>query len=178
MNNNIPPSLNFNPSEWRHRLPLVIAAFVGLCIALYLSFYQMHIIGNVWDPFFGNGTKKVLTSDFSKMFPIPDALLGAIGYLCDIIFGSIGGENRWRTKPWTVLVFGIVVALLALTSIVLVIAQLIILKSACTLCLCSAIISISIVRPAMHEVFASIHYLKEVKHQHFSVWKAMLGEHG
>jgi uncharacterized membrane protein len=174
-NRDFPPELNYNPSSWSKRTPLIIASSIGFCIALYLAFYQMHVLKNVWEPFFGNGTKEVLTSTLSQKFPIPDALLGAFGYLFDIIFGSIGSTNRWRTKPWIVLLFGIVVALLGLTSIFLVLAQLLFLKSACTLCLCSAIISISLINPAMHEVLASVHYLKKAKIKHLSVWQALWG---
>lgn len=172
----IPPAWNYNPSTWQQRIPLIIIGFIGFCIAMYLAFYQMHIVNSVWDPFFGDGTEKVLTSKLSQKFPIPDALLGAFGYLTDIVSGVIGGVDRWKTKPWIVIIFGIAVGPLGLVSILLVISQPIIVGHWCTLCLCSAIISVIMISPAMDEFLASLQYLQRVKHKQLSVWKAFWGD--
>jgi uncharacterized membrane protein len=142
---------------------------------MYLAFYQLHIVNSVWDPFFGNGTEKVLTSKLSQKFPIPDALLGAFGYLIDVVTGSVGNEGRWKTKPWIVIIFGIAVGPLGLVSILLVISQPIIVGYWCTLCLCSAVISVVMISPAMDELLASLQYLQRVKHKKLSVWKAFWG---
>lgn len=169
----IPNVQRFNPSSWSHRIPLIIAGFIGLCIALYLSFYQMHFINKVWDPFFGNGTEKVLTSKFSEKFPIPDALLGAFGYLSDLILGSIGNINRWRSQPWIVLLLGVVAGLMALTGILLILAQFFFLRNFCTLCFTSAIISFIIAGIAGKEVLASIKFIQTKKQESGSFWKAL-----
>jgi uncharacterized membrane protein len=171
----IPPAWNYNPSSWGQRIPLIIVGSVGFCIAMYLAFYQLHLVDNVWDPFFGDGTEKVLTSKISQKFPIPDALLGAFGYLLDVVTGIIGGTGRWKTKPWVVIVFGLAVGPLGLVSILLVISQPVIVGYWCTLCLCSAIISVIMISPAMDEFLASLQYLQRVKHKKLSVWKAFLG---
>ena len=172
----IPPAWNYNPSSKQNRIPLVIMAFIGFCIAMYLSFYQMHIIKNVWDPFFGDGTEKVLTSTLAKKFSIPDALLGALAYLTDLVTGSIGGADRWRTKPWAVLFFGVAVGPIGLFSVFLVISQPVIVGHWCTLCLCSAFISVVIISPAVDESLASLQYLQRVKNRKRSVWKAFWGD--
>lgn len=172
----LPPAWNYNPSSWPQRIPLIIIGFVGFCIALYLSFYQMHIVDAVWDPFFGNGTEKVLTSKLSQKFPIPDALLGAFGYLIDVVSGVIGGVDRWKTKPWIVIIFGVAVGPLGLVSILLVISQPVIVGYWCSLCLCSAIISVIMISPAMDEFLASLQYLQRVKHKGLSRWKAFWGD--
>jgi uncharacterized membrane protein len=172
----IPPAWNYNPSSWPQRIPLVIIGFIGFCIAMYLAFYQLHVIENVWDPFFSEGTEKVLTSKISQKFPIPDALLGAFGYLLDVVTGVIGGIHRWKTKPWVVIIFGIAVGPLGLVSILLVISQPVIVGYWCTLCLCSAIISVLMISPAMDELLASLQYLQRVKHKQLSVWKAFWGD--
>lgn len=171
----IPPAWNYNPSEWPQRTPLIIVAFIGMGIALYLTSYQLHIIPSVWDPFFGNGSEKILTSSISRTLPIPDALLGAFGYLTDAVTAIIGGEKRWKTKPWIVIIFGIAVGPLGLVSILLVISQPVFLHNWCTLCLCSAVISVIMISPAMDELLASFQYLQRVKHKGFSVWKAFWG---
>ena len=172
---NIPPAWKYNPSAWHQRLPLTIVAFVGFAIAMYLAAYQLHWVSSVWDPFFGNGTEKILTSSISKTLPIPDALLGALGYITDAVTAIVGGEDRWKTKPWIVIVFGIAVGPLGLVSILLVISQPVVLHNWCTLCLCSAAISVMMISPAMDELLASLQYLQRVKHRRLSVWKAFWG---
>lgn len=177
MNNEacIPPAWEYNPSSWPQRLPLVVIGSIGFFIAMYLAFYQMGIVKTVWDPFFGQSTEKVLTSEISKKFPVPDALLGAFGYLLDVVTGVIGGTDRWKTKPWMVIVFGIAVGPLGLVSIFLVIAQPVLVGYWCTLCLCSAIISVVMISPAMDELLASLQYLQRVKFKGCSMWKAFWG---
>ena len=49
------------------------------------------------------GSRTVLTSPVSRLPPIPDAALGALGYLVDAATGVIGRRDRWRTMPWIVL---------------------------------------------------------------------------
>jgi uncharacterized membrane protein len=170
----IPYALNDNPSSWPQRIPLIIAGLVGFCIAMYLAFYQLHIASNVWDPFFRDGAEKVLTSKLSKKFPIPDASLGAFGYLCDLILGSIGKTDRWRSQPWIVLLLGIVVCLLALTSILLILAQFFLIHSFCTLCLVSATVSFIIVVLIRKEILATLKFLQMEKQKGVSLWKAVL----
>ena len=171
----IPSAWDYNPSTWGERIPLVIIGFVGFCVAMYLSLYQMKIIDTVWDPFFGNGTEKILTSGVSQSFPIPDALLGAFGYGLDVVTGLIGGTERWRTKPWIVILFGVAVGPLGLVSVFLVIAQPVLVGYWCTLCLCSAVISVVMISPAMDEMLASLQYLQRIRHRRLSVWKAFWG---
>lgn len=171
----IPPGWNYNPSLWSQRRPLVLVGSLGFCIAMYLAFYQLKIVDRVWDPFFGDGTEKVLTSNLSRQFPIPDALLGAFGYLVDVVAGIIGSQERWKTKPWIVIIFGIAVGPLGLVSVLLVISQPVVVGHWCTLCLCSALISVIMISPAMDEFLASLQYLQRVKQQKLSVWKAFWG---
>jgi uncharacterized membrane protein len=152
-----------NPSSWEKREPLLIMAIVGFLIALYLGLYQLHIFGNVWEPFFGNGTNKILHSSFSRSLPVPDGLLGAFGYLCDIILVSVGKQNRWRSKPWIVFLYSSIVALMALVSLFLLIMQAFILHSWCTLCLASAALSLLMVLPVYKEFLATFQFVKSEK---------------
>lgn len=171
----IPPGWDYNPSAWSQRKPLLIIAGLGLLIALYLGFYQLKIIQHAWDPFFGSSTEKVLTSKISGLLPIPDALLGAFGYLLDAVSGIIGSVKRWKTMPWIVILFGVAVGPLGFVSIFLVIAQPVILNAWCTLCLVSALISVIMIGQAMDEVLATLQYLQRVKLNGFSVWSAFWG---
>lgn len=170
-----PPGWDQNPSSWGQRLPLVGVALVGLCIASYLSLFQLEIIPTVWEPFFGDGSRQILTSSVSTLLPIPDALLGALSYLADVVAGVIGGRERWRTMPWIVILFGFAVGPLGATSITLVILQPVMFHEWCTLCLCSALISIAMIGPAMDEVLASLQYLARVRARGGSLWGAFWG---
>jgi uncharacterized membrane protein len=73
------------------------------------------------------------------------------------VLGAIGGPNRWRTDPNLVLGFGVVVAGLAVTAIVLVLTQVLLVHGFCTLCLVSAAISLVNAILARDEVLASVH---------------------
>ncbi len=176
LQNNIPPAWSYNPSAWPQRIPLLIIAGCGFLIALYLGLYQLNVFSNVWEPFFGGGTNKVLTSSVSRSLPIPDGILGALGYLMDLVTGVIGKEKRWKTKPWIVIIFGFAVGPLGMVSILLVIVQPVLLQTWCTLCLASALISILMISPAMDELLASLQYLQRVKKSGKSMWKAFWGD--
>ena len=172
---NIPPAWDYNPSTWGQRLPLVVIALVGFLIALYLGLYQLRVLDTVWEPFFGDGSKKILNSSVSKMLPVPDGILGAFGYLLDVVTGVIGGTGRWKTKPWIVIVFGVAVGPLGMISILLVILQPVMFSAWCTLCLLTAVISVVMISPAVDEMLASLQYLQRVKKSGHSVWKAFWG---
>lgn len=171
----IPPGWNYNPASWSQRIPIVILAFIGFLIASYLSLYQFKIIDDVWEPFFGNDSIKILNSKISKILPIPDAALGALGYVVDAVTGIIGGTNRWKRMPWIVIVFGLAVGPLGFVSVMLVVFQPILFSAWCTLCLASAVVSIAMIGPAMDEMLASLQFMKRVKHSEASTWKVFWG---
>lgn len=174
---NIPPGWDYNPSSWSQRIPLIVVALIGFLIALYLGLYQVEIFPTVWEPFFGNGSERVLNSFISEAFPVPDALLGAFGYVLDVVTGIIGKTGRWKTMPWIVVLFGIAVGPLGLISVVLVISQPVLVGAWCTLCIVTAILSIVMIGPAVDELLASLQYLQKVKRNGHSVWKAFWGKH-
>jgi uncharacterized membrane protein len=173
---NIPPGWDYNPSSWPQRIPLVVIALVGFLIALYLGLYQINILSTVWEPFFGAGSESVLNYFESKGISIPDALLGAFGYVLDVVTGVIGKKDRWKTKPWIVILFGIAVGPLGLVSVVLVIFQAVLVGAWCTLCIVTAVISVVMISPAMDELLASLQYLQRVKRNGHPVWKAFWGK--
>ncbi|AVR46631.1 vitamin K epoxide reductase [Christiangramia fulva] len=172
---NIPPGWDYNPATWSQRIPIVILAIFGFLIASYLAVYQLHITNDVWDPFFGNGSIKILESKVSNVLPIPDAALGAFGYLVDAVTGIIGGTQRWRKMPWIVIVFGLAVGPLGFVSVMLVVFQPVLFSAWCTLCLCSAVISIMMIGPAMDEMLASLQFMQRVRRSNASTWKAFWG---
>ena len=168
----IPPGWADNPSSWSQRLPIVVLALVGFGIATYLSLYQLDRIDSVWEPFFGDGSRTVLNSSISHLLPVPDAALGAAGYLLDAVTGVLGGTDRWRRWPFLVILFGVAVGPLGVASVVLVVLQPVMFDSFCTLCLASAVISVLMIGPAMDEVLASLQALRRTRDQGGSAWRA------
>lgn len=92
--------------------------------------------------------------------------------------GVVGGVDRWRTRPWLVIVFGVAVGPLGVASVVLVILQPVLFDAFCTLCLGSAVLSLVMIGPAMDEVLASLQHLRRVAADGGSVWHAFLTGEG
>jgi uncharacterized membrane protein len=170
-----PPGWDQNPSSWQQRLPIVGLAVIGFLVAGYLALYQYGVFPTVWEPFFGSGSQQILHSWVSDVLPVSDATLGALGYLGDALTGAIGSTRRWRTMPWIVVLFGLLVGPLGAVSILLVIFQPVLFHAWCTLCLASAAISIIMIGQAMGEVLASLQFLRREYDAGRSVWHAFWG---
>lgn len=174
---------NYNPSSWRQRIPICLLALVAFLIATYMGLYQWRLIDSAWDPVFGAQTQNVLDSKVSESMRrwmlIPDAILGAIAYLGDAIFGIAGSTRRWRNRPWLVILFGIDVIPLGIVSAILVVLQGTVVGEWCFLCLVTAAISLVLVYLAYDEVFSSLIYLWRTWKQSGETavaWKALWGQ--
>lgn len=167
----IPPGWTYNPSSWHQRTPMIIAAFLGWMLSRYLAAFQLGYIDSVWDPFFGDGTAKVLTSKVSKMWPISDAGLGATAYTFEMLMAWMGGKTRWRTMPWMVTFFFILVVPLGVTSIVLVILQPLAVGYWCSVCLATALLMLMMIPFTVDEVVATLQFLKESTRQGKPLWR-------
>lgn len=164
----IPPGFDKNPTAWPRRIVLAGLAFTGFCVSVYLALFQIEVIQSVWDPFFRS--PKVL-----EYLGIPDAALGAMAYGTEVVLTFIGGRSRWRTAPWTVLVFGFVIINGALVSLLLTGMQAFLVDAWCTLCLVSAAISLAIFALGVEEPVASLKHLQRVRREGGSVWRAFWG---
>lgn len=167
----VPPDWTYNPSTWRQRAPLVVLAAVSFVLSRYMASFQLGHIPSAWDPIFGNGTERVLTSDVSRMFPISDAGLGAYTYLIELLSALMGDERRWRTMPWMVAMFGIVVVPLGIVSTVLVMLQPVAVGAWCTLCLVTALFMLVMVALSLDEVVAMIQFLVIARRKGQSAWR-------
>ncbi|WP_282026259.1 NAD-dependent epimerase/dehydratase family protein [Limimaricola cinnabarinus] len=161
-----PPGWSFNPSSWVQRAPVILLAFVGLYVSLYLCAYQLELIDGVWEPFFAgspsdpqNGTEEIITSSVSEAWPVPDAGVGAITYILEIIVGLIGSTRRWRTMPWLVLLFGIMIVPLGAVSITFIIIQPLVIGTWSTLALIGALAMLVQIPYSLDELIATIDYL-------------------
>jgi len=156
----IPPGWTYNPSSWHQRAPLIALALIGWLGSRHLAAFQLGYIPMPWEPFFGEGTVSVLTSDVSKMWPISDAGLGAAAYTFEMLMGWMGGTTRWRTMPWMVTFFFILVVPLGVTSIVLVILQPVAVGHWCSVCLFTAFVMLLMIPLAVDEVIAMGQFLR------------------
>jgi hypothetical protein len=166
-----PPGWSYNPSGWMQRGPIIAMAFVGFFLSRYLAAYQLGHITYPWDPFFGDGTRRVLDSEISKAWPVSDAGLGSVSYMLEALSGFMGGRNRWRTMPWMVVLFGVLVVPLGVVSIVLVVLQPIAVGAWCTLCLVTAGAMLIMIAPAIDEVVAMGQFLLGARREGKPLWR-------
>lgn len=160
-----PPGWSYNPSSWPQRWIMILAGFAGWVVSRYLAAYQLGYIGYVWDPFFSfqPGTQQVLDSNMSHMWPVSDAAFGTIAYTFEFLMGYMGSPSRWRTMPWMVAFFGILVIPLGLTHILLVISQPVVVHHWCTMCLLAALIMLPMIPLEVDEVVAMGQHMVEAK---------------
>ncbi|QDG49431.1 vitamin K epoxide reductase family protein [Persicimonas caeni] len=160
MGGDLPKGWSYNPSSWAQRSVMIGLGFLGWLVSRYLGAFQLGYIDHMWDPFFGEGSRKVLMSNMSHMWPISDAGLGAFSYTFEFLMGWMGAPSRWRTMPWMVTFFGILVIPLGLTHILLVISQPVIVGYWCTMCLLAAAIMLPMIPLEVDEVIAMGQHVK------------------
>lgn len=156
----VPPGWTYNPSSWPQRWIMIATGFAGWMVSRYLAAYQLGYIPQVADPFFGDATRAVLESRVSHAWPISDAGLGSLAYTFEFLMGFMGSPARWRTMPWMVTFFGILVIPLGLVHIVLVILQPVVVGHWCTLCLVAAGIMLPMIPLELDEVIAMVQFLR------------------
>ncbi|GAB3831501.1 vitamin K epoxide reductase family protein [Pontibacter rugosus] len=166
-----PPGWSYNPSSWPQRWIMMVLGLIGWFVSRYLAAFQLGYIDSVWDPFFGQQSEQVLNSAMSHSLPVSDAGLGAIAYTFEFLMGWMGAPSRWRTMPWMVAIFGILVIPLGMVHIFLVISQPIIVGAWCTFCLLAAAIMIPMIPLEVDEVIAMGQFMKKKVNQGESFWK-------
>lgn len=164
---NVPPGWSYNPSAWSQRLPIIATALIGLFVARYLASYQLGHIPNVWEPFFEgsatdpqNGTEEIITSAVAKAWPVSDAALGGYTYLLEILTGLVGAKARWRTMPWLVVLFGLMIAPLGVTSIIFVIIQPVVIGTWSTVALIGAAAILIQIPYSLDEIIATLQFVR------------------
>ncbi len=122
----------------RRRQAIALLALVGFCIALYLWFYKIGIIGKLQC---GSGScEYVQTSRYGALFGVPVAFYGVVGYA--LIFAvAIAGlqpsqlSQRWPTTTLALLSAGGFLFTLYLTGI-----EVFVLHAICRWCVGSAVV--------------------------------------
>lgn len=159
----VPRDWTYNPSSWAQRSTLIFLSFAGLLVSRHLAAYQLGYLPHPYEPFFGAGSERVLTSRLSLALPVSDAGLGALMYTLDFLLAWMGGTARWRTSPSTVMFFALMVIPLGLVHVFLVIAQPLIIGSWCTLCVAAAAIALPMIPLQCDEAAAAVQYLRAAR---------------
>ena len=95
-------------------------------------------------------------------------------YVLEILTGIIGGRNRWRTMPWLVILFGVMIVPLGAVSIFFIIIQPILIGTWCTLCLFAAVAMLIQIPYSVDELIATGQFLAERRRKGKSVILAFL----
>ncbi len=103
-----------------------------------------------------------------------DAGLGAAVYVIEIVTGIIGDKRRWRTMPWLVLLFGILIVPLGGVSVFFIIIQPIVIGAWCTLCLAGALAMLLQIPYSLDEILATLQFLKNRRQQGKPLWYLLL----
>ena len=162
--NAIPPGWTYSPSTWLQRLPIIALGLFGFFIARYLAAYQLGHVNAVWDPLFDgalarNGTEHIITSDMSKAWPVADAGLGASAFLLEALMAAMGAATRWRTMPWMVSLFFILVVPLGGVGLLLILMQPVIIGTYCTWCLIAGFAMVIMIPLVLDEAVAMVQYM-------------------
>lgn len=166
-----PRGWSYNPSSWPQRAPMIALGLAGWLVSRYLATFQLGYAATAWDPVFGAGSRDVLTSDVSRTLPISDGGLGAFAYTFEFLMGWMGGTARWRTMPWMVTFFGVLVIPLGLVHILLVASQPIVVGEWCALCLLAAAIMLPMIPLEVDEVIAMVQFLRQARGEGKGLWR-------
>jgi uncharacterized membrane protein len=134
----------------RRPVAIVLVAVAGCLISSYLAAFQLGITPDAWDPFFGDGSRRVLTSAVSRLLPVPDASVGAAAYAVDAVLG-IALAVRTDAPGWIAALLALVASVGASVALVLVVLQPLVARSLCSLCLVSAGLSVGLAVGAVSE---------------------------
>ncbi|MHB8622875.1 MAG: SPW repeat domain-containing protein [Sulfuricaulis sp.] len=167
----IPPGWAYTPASWLQRMPIAVLGLFGFFIARYMAAYQLGHIDRAWDPFFGAGTMTIITSDMSKAWPIPDAGLGAVAYMLEVLMTFMGGKNRWRTMPWMILMLGILMVPLGGVSVFFIIIQPMLIGTWCTLCLIAGLAMVLMIPYSLDEFVAMGQFLVAARKKGKPFWR-------
>lgn len=170
MGSEVPPGWTYNPSSWPQRWIMIVTGFIGFVVSRYLAAYQLGYLDSVLDPFFGSSTQQVLNSSMSQSLPVSDAGLGSLAYTFEFLMGFMGSPSRWRTMPWMVTFFGILVIPLGLVHIFLVISQPLTVGAWCFFCLIAAGVMLPMIPLEIDEVIAMGQHMVQATRKGEKFW--------
>ena len=169
MGSEVPRGWTYNPSSWDQRWIMIVTGMLGFFVSRYLAAYQLGYLHHSWEPFF-TSSEQVLNSSMSRALPVSDAGLGSLAYTFEFLMGFMGSSSRWRTMPWMVTFFGILVIPLGLVHIFLVISQPLVVGAWCTFCLLAAAIMLPMIPLEADEVIAMGQHIGQARRNGEKFW--------
>ena len=100
---------------------------------------------------------------------MPDAGVGAMTYALEILVGAIGSARRWRTMPWLVVLFGVMIVPLGAISIFFIVIQPIMIGTYSTLALIAAAAMVVQIPYSLDELVATFQFLRR-RHKAGQPW--------
>ncbi|MBB4516571.1 vitamin K epoxide reductase family protein [Paraburkholderia fungorum] len=100
--------------------------------------------------------------------------MGAVSYALEILMAAMGSRTRWRTMPWMVTFFGILVVPLGIVSIYFIVIQPIVIGTWCTLCLLAALAMLVMIPFALDELVAMGQFLLWSRRAGKPFWRTFL----
>jgi hypothetical protein len=91
--------------------------------------------------------------------------------MLDILAGAIGDRRRWRTMPWMVFLFGLLIIPLGVVSVSFIIIQPPLIGALCTLCIIQAAVTAILIPYSIDEVLATLQYLWRAKKAGEPFWR-------
>jgi uncharacterized membrane protein len=152
------PRRSESPREQVRLAVSVTLAAAGAALAAYLAAAELGLVHRVWDPIFGSASaQRVLHSRLSQALPVPDAALGAAGYVVELALAAalLASARRLIARPWLGLAYGGLATLMAVAGLALVAVQAFIVGAFCSLCLASALLSCALALVAIPTAVAS-----------------------
>jgi hypothetical protein len=169
----VPDGWSYNPAGWSQRAPVIVLAALGFALAVYMAAFQLGFIDAIWDPISGDGSRRVLTSERADWLPGSDAALCAALFLLALLMTCAGDPRRWRTLPWLVFSFGLLVVPMAVVAVVRAIHHPLVVGAWCGWCLVAALATIAMISLALDEITATFQLLRGVRRAGHSWWRTL-----
>ena len=163
----VPPGWTYNPSAWTQRIadhragtgrPLRLPLSGGLSTGP-----DRRRVGTVLRGRRGRSAERHRGDhhpSVSEAWPVSDAAVGGYTYMLEILTGIVGSRMRWRTMPWLVILFGLMIAPLGITSIFFIIIQPIVIGTWSTLALIAAAAVLVQIPYSLDELLATLQFMR------------------
>lgn len=135
-----PLGWSYNPSSLIQRLPSIVLSLANLIIACFMAIYQLGYLDRQEQPTALSG-------------------LWILTLAITFFLALWGGTARWRTSPWLVLLFGILILPIGIASALLILCQPILIDAWCLWCLVIAFFQLFIAMFSVDEIIAALDLL-------------------
>lgn len=151
-----PAGWGFNPSNARHRIRAWACGAGGLALSVVCLLHAHGIVDPLWEPWpvvDANGW--ILPA---ARAPWPE--LDVIGFATMLVLAALGGDDRWRARPRTVIAMGVAAALTVAFSLLGWALQFAVVGTTSTLFFASVAAAVGTLALIEDEVYAAVVHLR------------------